>query len=51
MAGYVSQGGVSDNESARLSNVNTFKYNNINSLNIRKVSPDSMLPIINKMPP
>ena len=50
MGGYISQGGVSDNESARLSNVNTFKYNNINSINIRKVSPDmnSMLPVINK---
>lgn len=39
--GYNSQGGGSDHGSARLSNVNTFKYNGPaqNAINIRKVSP------------
>jgi len=39
--GNTTQGGGSDNESARASNVNTFKYNNINATSgrIRKVSP------------
>ena len=37
MNGYMSQGQTSDAGSARLSNVQTFKYNPIN--NIRKVSP------------
>ena len=53
-SGYVSQGGNSDNESARLSNVNTFKYNGINgsatklekmgtiTSAIRKVSPNGI---------
>jgi hypothetical protein len=35
--GYMSQGQVSDANSARLSNVQTFKYNPVNM--IRKVSP------------
>jgi hypothetical protein len=39
MNGYVSQGQASDAGSARLSNIQTFKYNPIN--NIRKVSPQA----------
>lgn len=44
-SGYVSQGGQSDAESARLSNVNNYKYNGPNSASkglapiIKKVSP------------
>ena len=37
--GYMSQGQVSDANSARLSNVQTFKYNPVNM--IRKVSPQA----------
>jgi hypothetical protein len=38
--GYMSQGGMSDAGSARMSNRQTFKYNGPNPMNaIRKVSP------------
>lgn len=40
MSGYMSYGQASDNGSARLSNVNTFKYNPPVG-NMRKVSPQS----------
>ena len=40
MSGYISYGQGSDNGSARLSNVNTFKYNPPVG-NMRKVSPQS----------
>ena len=43
-SGYVSQGGQSDNESARLSNVNTFKYNGPSS------ATKNLAPIIKKVP-
>lgn len=41
--GYASQGGQSDNESGRLSNPHSFKLNNMNNMNIRKVSPNGGL--------
>lgn len=41
--GYMSQGGQSDNESGRLSNPHSFKLNNMNAMNIRKVSPNGGL--------
>lgn len=40
--GYMSQG-QSDNESGRLSNPNSYKLNNMNAMNIRKVSPNQGL--------
>lgn len=40
MNGYMSHGAASDAGSARLSNINTFKYNNPMT-NIRKVSPQA----------
>lgn len=41
-AGYMSQG-QSDNESGRVSNPQNFKLNNMNNMNIRKVSPNGGL--------
>lgn len=40
--GYMSQG-QSDNESGRLSNPQSYKLNNMNAMNIRKVSPNQGL--------
>ena len=40
--GYVSHGQTSDAGSARLSNVNTFKYNGP-ATNVRKVSPNGIV--------
>jgi hypothetical protein len=40
--GYMSHGQTSDAGSARLSNVNTFKYNGP-STNVRKVSPNGII--------
>ena len=43
--GYTTNGGGSDNESARMSNVQPYKYNQVNATSgrIRKVSPSGQL--------
>lgn len=56
-AGYVSQGPNSDTESIRLSNFNTYKYNNaannLNTItqNIRKISPNGIINAMNQASP